>query len=196
MFRFLFQAAFLCVVSLLCRHTTCPPTPQQHQLEYWAGICKRCSRARGWEGLGRVGRWGEGKEKGERKREGREEEIIWVLHHQHTLLLLLLPIVEPWGPGEAALCLAVMQPLYHPNLLIVGAQLAHGGFLLEPPNIKQAENVAKMLLLLFLLKGSERSHKDLWETTKQQKCIHSSCFVVNELKQWTHKLGEALGLLH
>lgn len=26
MFRFLFQAAFLCVVSPLCRHTTCPTT--------------------------------------------------------------------------------------------------------------------------------------------------------------------------
>lgn len=50
-------------------------------------------------------------------------------------LLLLLPIMEPWGPREAALCLAAMQPLYHSNLLIVGAQLAHGGFLLEPPNI-------------------------------------------------------------
>lgn len=68
-----------------------------------------------------------------------------------------------------------MQPLYHPNLLIVGAQLAHGGFLLEPPNINQIENVAKMLLLLvpaiserhwcilsisgLLLKGSERNNK-------------------------------------
>lgn len=136
-----------------------PPTPQQHQLEYWAGICKRCSRARGCEGLGRVGRRGEGREReSARKREGEgwEEEIIWVLHHQRTLLLLLLPIVEPWGPGEAALCLAVMQPLYHPNLLIVGAQLAHGGFLLEPPNIKQIENVAKMLLLLVLAISERR----------------------------------------
>lgn len=150
MFRFLFQAAFLCVVSPLCRHTTCPPHPhsQHHQLEYWAGICKRCSRARGCEGLGRAARRGEGKR--ETEREGREEEIIWVLHHQRTLLLLLLPILEAWGPGEVALCLAVMQPLYHPNLLIVGAQLAHGGFLLEPPDRKQIENVAKMLLLLIL----------------------------------------------
>lgn len=164
MFRFLFQAAFLCVVSLLCRHTTCPPTPHPPTtptriLSRYLQKVLEGTRVRGI-GSGRAVRRGKGK-KGERKREGREEEIIWVLHHQHTLLLLLLPIVEPWGPGEAALCLAVMQPLYHPNLLIVGAQLAHGGFLLEPPNIKQAENVAKMLLLLFLLKGSERSHKDL-----------------------------------
>lgn len=49
-----------------------------------------------------------------------------------------------------------MQPLYHPNLLIVGAQLAHGGFLLEPPNIKQIENVAKMLLLLVLAISERR----------------------------------------
>lgn len=76
-----------------------------------------------------------------------------------------------------------MQPLYHPNLLIVGAQLAHGGFLLEPPNINQIENVAKMLLLLalviserrpcilsisiLLLKGSERNNKNEKQTNKK-----------------------------
>ena len=36
-----------------------------------------------------------------------------------------------------------MQALYHSNLLIVGAQLAHGGFLLEPTDINWMENVEK-----------------------------------------------------
>lgn len=150
MFRFLFQAAFLCVVSPLCRHTTCPPPPPppppllHPQLEYWAGICERCSRAE-CEGLGGVlrrrgrrrsergGRWEEGEE--EREKEGRGDYLGPSSAARHPHLLLLLPIMEPWGSREAALCLAAMQPLYHSNLLIVGAQLAHGGFLLEPPNI-------------------------------------------------------------
>lgn len=91
------------------------------------------------EGLGGVLYGGEGEGwvvgSGRRERE-REEEIIWALHQQFgPLLLLLLPIMEPCGPREAPPCLAAMQPLYHSNLLIVGAQLAHGGFLFEPPNI-------------------------------------------------------------
>lgn len=91
------------------------------------------------EGLGGVGeeRGGEGKEDRERRGGGDYLGPSSAVQPPTLLLLLLLllPIVEPRGPGEAALCLAAMQPLYHSNLLIVGAQLAHGGFLFESPNI-------------------------------------------------------------
>lgn len=91
------------------------------------------------EGLGGVGEERGGEGKGDRERRGGGDYLGPSSAVQPPtlllLLLLLLPIVEPRGPGEAAPCLAAMQPLYHSNLLIVGAQLAHGGFLLESPNI-------------------------------------------------------------
>lgn len=152
MFRFLFQAAFLCVVSPLCRRTTCPttttttaaaavthtprPTKNWNIEQVFAKRCSRARSARDWVGWARSG---EGREKGDRERRGGGDYLGPSSAVQPPtlllLLLLLLPIVEPRGPGEAAPCLAAMQPLYHSNLLIVGAQLAHGGFLLESPNI-------------------------------------------------------------
>lgn len=145
MFCFLFQAAFLFVVSPVCRHTTCPTTtavapPTRILSRYLQKVLQGTESVRDWAGWGegwrseRGGWWergeGDGGEGGRKRLSG-----PFISGSAHTLRLLLLPIVEPWGPGEAAPCLAAMQPLYHSNLLIVGAQLAHGGFLLEPPNI-------------------------------------------------------------
>lgn len=146
MFRFLFQAAFLCVVSPLCRHSTCPTTTTTSSYSTTAtaaapptrilsrylekGAPGHRVRGIGWSEGGREVRGGGG---GRKRLSG--PFISGSVPTTALLLLLLLPIVEPWGPGEAAPCLAAMQPLYHSNLLIVGAQLAHGGFLLEPPNI-------------------------------------------------------------
>lgn len=83
----------------------------------------------------RGGWWEKGKERQGEKEGGRDYLGSSSVVQPTPTLLLLLPIVEARGPGEAAPCLAAMQPLYHSNLLIVGTQLAHGGFLLEPPNI-------------------------------------------------------------
>lgn len=120
----------------LLLHT--PPAPPK------TGILSRYLRkgapGHGVRGIGWGGRGaGRGREKGDRERRGGGDYLGPSSAVQPPtlllLLLLLLPIVEPRGPGEAAPCLAAMQPLYHSNLLIVGAQLAHGGFLLESPNI-------------------------------------------------------------
>lgn len=153
MFRFLFQEAFLCVVSPLCRHTTCPTTTAAPPTRILSRYLRKVLQGTECEGLGVVGQRGvEGRssdgmvvgggKKGERGRERGRKRLSGPfikgsdpLLPPPSILHLVLPIAEPWGPSEAAPCLAAIQPLYHSNLLIVGAELAHGGFLLEPPNI-------------------------------------------------------------
>ena len=148
MFCFLFQAAFCvrCISRLQTHHMShhrrrrhcCTPNWNIEQ------VFAKGAPGHGVWGIGWGGGDGRVVVEGERETGGKEEEggrdylgPSSAVQPTPTLLLLLLllPIVEPWGPGEAAPCLAAMQPLYHSNLLIVGAQLAHGGFLLEPPNI-------------------------------------------------------------
>jgi len=145
---FCFKRLCVCVVSPLCRHTTCPATtaatdaPPTRILSRYLRKVLQGTKSEGLGGVGRR-RGGRRSDRG-RRGKGREKEggrdylgpssVVQPPPHPH-LLLLLLPIVEPWGPVEAAPCLAALQPLYHSNLLIVGAQLAHGGFLLEPPDI-------------------------------------------------------------
>lgn len=120
-------------------HHRCTPNSNIEQV-FAKGAPGHRVRGIGWGG---VGRRGEGRVVGGGK--GREKEgagdylgpssLVQSSLPPPSLVLLLLPIAEPRGPGEAVPCLAAMQPLYHSNLLIVSAQLAHGGFLLEPPNI-------------------------------------------------------------
>lgn len=66
------------------------------------------------------------------------EEIIWPPHQESGPL----PTHDALRPRGAALPRS-HAPLYHPNLLIVEAQLAHGGFLLQPTRINQTETVAE-----------------------------------------------------
>lgn len=68
-----------------------------------------------------------------------EREGDYLAPHQESSPLLTHDALRPRG---AALPRS-HAPLYHPNLLIVEAKLAHGGFLLQPTRINQAERVVE-----------------------------------------------------
>lgn len=68
----------------------------------------------------------------------REKEIICPPHQESSPFRTH----DALRPRGAALPCS-HAPLYHPNLLIVEAQLAHGGFLLQPTHINQTETAAE-----------------------------------------------------
>lgn len=119
---FLFPPGF-CISPLQTCHL-----PWTHfLLEYWAGICRGAS--------------GHKVVRGREVKNGckvKEKEIIWPPHQESSPL----PTHDALRPRGAALPRS-HAPLYHPNLLIVEAQLAHGGFLLQPTRINQAETAVE-----------------------------------------------------
>lgn len=122
MSHFLFPPGF-CISPLQTCHL-----PWTHfSLEYWAGICRGASGHKVVRGREVKNGW-----------KAREKEIIWPPHQESGPL----PTHDALRPGGAALPRS-HAPLYHPNLLIVEAQLAHGGFLLQPTRINQTETVAE-----------------------------------------------------
>lgn len=122
MSHFLFPPGF-CISPLQTCHL-----PWTHfSLEYWAGICRGASGHKVVRGREVKNGW-----------KAREKEIIWPPHQESGLL----PTHDALRPRGAALPRS-HAPLYHPNLLIVEAQLAHGGFLLQPTRINQTETVAE-----------------------------------------------------
>lgn len=122
MSHFLFPPGF-CISPLQTCHL-----PWTHfSLEYWAGICRGASGHKVVRGREVKNGW-----------KAREKEIIWPPHQESGPL----PTHDALRPRGAALPRS-HAPLYHPNLLIVEAQLAHGGFLLQPTRINQTETVAE-----------------------------------------------------
>ena len=83
----------------------------------------------------------EKREREKKEREGAREGGLRLSCPLISNVAHSLPASPP-GLGRRP-CLRAMEPPHHPNLLIVGAKLAHGGFLLEPLHIKQTENAEK-----------------------------------------------------